>query len=213
MLPEQIKDSVFAVGTSMVLSRMPVEIESRDFTGRAFEVLQYLSEADALTTSAVSNLLNCNRGTSGRSLTCLWHACLARWATVATNMGIFKLWMTADAKPPRDATEACKMAVLGLYYSHAKKEVPGFEWRLVRNHKKPVYAEMLFTPKGQSEKLKMVIDAPRRGEKPDPDANLYILPTVDEAKKLVPKGKRFTTDLHLLKKNDQALSQIIFELV
>lgn len=206
----QINDSIFAAGLSMAVSKMPVEIESRDFTGRAFEVLQYLSEADALTTSAVSILLNKYRNTSGQSLTCLWHACLVRWVTVATTLGIFKLWVTADAKPPRNAMEACRMAVLGLYYSRAKKEVPGFEWRLLRSHQKPVQAEMLLTPRGQTEKVKMIIDVPRRGEKPDPDANLYIFPTMDEAKKLVPNGKSFTTDLHLLK-YDAQLGQITFE--
>ncbi|MTI80020.1 MAG: hypothetical protein FH758_03905 [Firmicutes bacterium] len=206
------KDSVFAFGTSMRPSRLSNEIESQDFNGRAFDVLEYLSETEALTVSAATNLLKKSRFVASKSFNCLWYAGLVRWVTVAANAAVFKLWLTTDVRLPNNAAEACRMAALGLYYSHAKKEVPGFEWRLVRSNKKPTFAEMSYLPKGQTEKVKMIIDAPRRKEKPNPDASLYIFPTVNEAKELVPKGKRFTSDLHLMQHDNSTLTQKLFEI-
>lgn len=203
------KDSIFAFGSAMRTAKLN-EVESQDFGGRAFEVMQYMGEAEALTVSAVARLLETSKFVAGKSLTCLWYAGLARWVTVAGNNAVFKLWLAADARLPGSAQEACRMAVLGLYYAHARKEVPGFEWRVIRNAKKPVCAEMAYLLPGNGEKARMVIDAPRRKEKPNPDAGLYIFPTVDEAKAVVPKGKRFTTDLHLMQYNEP-LNRKIFE--
>ncbi|MCL6639562.1 MAG: hypothetical protein K6T80_07805 [Firmicutes bacterium] len=207
-----IKDSAFARGTGMTILKMPAEIESMDFSGRAFEILQYLSEAENLTVTMIAELLGCGRNAASKSITSLWHAHLARCLAVATPMRVFRLWTATDGVLPRSATEACRLAALGMYYTRARKEVQGFEWRLVRNGKKPVCAEMTFIPRGKTEKAKMLIEAPRRGEEPGGEADLYIFPTLEEGQKLSPRGKRFTADLILLENKRTELNKLIFEI-
>ncbi|MDQ0286383.1 hypothetical protein J2Z49_001497 [Desulfofundulus luciae] len=170
--------------------------ESIDFTGRAFDLLACLTEAQALTTGAAATALGCSRQTAGTAFNSLWWAGMARWVNVFAEIGQFKgqfrLWLPADARPPKDAQEACRLAALGLFYALAKKEVPGFKWRVVRNGRGGAVAEMEFT--GTSGAEKWVIDAPRRGEDPLPHADVCIFPTLREGKDLAPAGKMYTAD-------------------
>lgn len=207
-----IKDSAFANGTGMTVLKMPAEIESRDFNGRAFEALQYLSEAENLTVTMIADLLGCNRYIASNSITSLWHAHLARCMAVATPMRVFRLWASSDSMIPKNATDACRLAALGLYYSRAKKEASEFGWKIIRNGKKIICAEMTFLPRGKTEKAKMLIEAPRRGEMPGDEADLCIFPTLEEGKKLSPKGKRFTADMILLENKNVELNKLIYEI-
>ncbi|MQL52769.1 hypothetical protein GFC01_10945 [Desulfofundulus thermobenzoicus] len=121
---------------------------------------------------------------------------MVRWVNVFAEIGEYKgqfrLWYPADARPPKDAQEACRLAALGLFYALAKNEVPGFKWRVTRNGKNGVTAEMLFTVSNNISRW--VIDAPRRDENPIPGADVYIFPTIGEGKTLTPVGKMYTAD-------------------
>ena len=66
------------------------------------------------------------------------------------------------------------------------------------------------TFEGKNGREKWTVDAPRRGEKPQEKAQLYIFPTIQEANEMAPKGKKFTADLFLLKAQ-KPLKEIIFE--
>lgn len=204
---ETARDSIFADGKSIFISRTPAEIESRDFNGKAMEIMSLLSEAEAVTITALSIAAGYNRQLVQKSLTSLWHAGLARWVAVATAMGIFKLWLCADTRPPKTPDEACRMAVLGMYFALARKEVPGFEWRLIRGKRAAAHAEMSLIMKANEEKGKVLIDAPRRGDKMLDGADIYIFPTHEEAA-MTPVGKRYTTDLAILI-NGESLKQKI----
>lgn len=193
---ETARDSIFADGKSIFISRTPAEIESRDFNGKAMEIMSLLSEAEAVTITALANAAGYNRQLVQRSMTSLWHAGLAKWVAVATAMGIFKLWLCADTRPPKTPGEACRLAVLSMYYALARKEVPGFEWRVIRG-KKPAHAEMSLILKANEEKGKVIIDVPRRGEKILDGADIYILPTLEEVA-AIPAGKRYITDMDLV---------------
>ncbi|PHJ36871.1 hypothetical protein P378_19980 [Desulforamulus profundi] len=195
------RDSAFAYGTAVSISRLPVEIISQDFGGRAFEVLQYMEEAEFLLSLSLANLIKENRYAVNKSINSLWYAGLIRWISVSGNNAIFKIYMTVDSRPPKDPNEACRLATLSLFYALAKKEVPGFGWRLIRSKDTPVMAEMSYINRETKELSKMIIDAPRRGEKPHPDAQLIIFPTDDEAKALMAgtkQTKQITSDLRLL---------------
>ncbi|SHI88737.1 hypothetical protein [Desulfofundulus thermosubterraneus] len=175
--------------------------ESIDFTGRAFDLLACLTEAQALTTSAAASALSCHRKVAGSAFTSLWWAGMVCWVGVFAEMGQhkgqFRLWYPADGRPPKNAQEACRLAALGLFYALAKNEVPGFKWQVLRNGKGGVTAEMqLVTRAGIAEKW--VIDAPRRGEDAFPHADVYIFPTLQEGEDLTPPGKRYTADELLL---------------
>lgn len=195
------RDSAFAYGTAVSISRLPVEIISQDFGGRAFEVLQYMEEAEFLILTSITKLLNDSRFIASKSINSLWYAGLVRWINVSANNSIFKIYMTVDTRVPKGPNEACRLATLGLFYAYAKKEVPGFGWRLIRSKETPIMAEMSYINRETKELSKMIIDAPRRGEKPHPDAQLIIFPTDDEAKTLMAgtkQSKQITSDLRLL---------------
>jgi len=170
--------------------------ESIDYTGRAFELMEMLAEATALTTGAAATALGCSRQTAGAAFNSLWWAGMARWVNVFAEIGQlkgqFRLWYPADARPPKDAQEACRLAAMGLFYALAKNEVPGFKWRAIRNGKNGVTAEMHFTISGNT--TQWIIDAPRRDENPTPHADVYIFPTIEEGKTLTPPGKMYTAD-------------------
>ncbi|HHW42609.1 MAG TPA: hypothetical protein GXX25_02160 [Desulfotomaculum sp.] len=170
--------------------------ESIDYTVRAFELMEMLSEATALTTGAAATALGCSRQTAGTAFNSLWWAGMARWVNVFAEIGQFKgqfrLWYPADVRPPKDAQEACRLAALGLFYALAKNEVPGFKWRVIRNGKHGVTAEMQFIVSDNI--TQWVIDAPRREENPITDADVYIFPTTHEGKTLTPVGKMYTAD-------------------
>ncbi|OAT83489.1 hypothetical protein A6M21_08115 [Desulfotomaculum copahuensis] len=170
--------------------------ESIDYTGRAYELMEMLAEAMALTTGAAATVLDCSRQTAGTAFNSLWWAGMVRWVNIFAEMGEYKgqfrLWYPADVRPPKEAQEACRLAALGLFYALAKNEVPGFKWRVLRNGKSGVTAEMQFTISGNS--TRWIIDAPRRDEKPVPGADVYIFPTTEEGKTLTPAGKAYTAD-------------------
>lgn len=207
---KEITDSFLAQGIAIKISRPLSEIESIDYTEKAFEVLEYLNEAGALTISSTTKLLNFNRGAAGKALKCLEYAGLLRYVAVSTNTAIFKLYISNETIPPTNPNEACRMAALSLYYSYAKKEVPGFKWRLIRNKNSPLNAELLYTAKNKEGKI--TIDAPRRNEQSNDGADLFIFPTINEAKAKILKGKRFTTDLHLIQNNNLTLNEKTFEI-
>ncbi|WP_066638380.1 MarR family transcriptional regulator [Desulfolucanica intricata] len=206
-----VEDSIFAKGTGMIAVKTPINKKVGNLGRKAFTILEYLSEAEALTTSALSNLMGYYRYDVKGALKSLVSTGLVREIEVATSLGIFKLWVKSDIKLPQNAQEACRLAALGLFYAWAKKEVPNFEWSLLKIKKKPVMAEMTFLPKGQMNRIKWLIDVPRRGEKPHPNANIFIFPTLAEGKSLAPQGKRFTCDLLLMVNDGADLSQKIFE--
>ena len=187
------------------------EIKSTVFTGRSFEVLNYLNEAEGLTVTAISSLISHNRAAAGRALNTLYYACMVKWLAVSGNNTIFKLWILADRKPPKTSNDACRMAIYGFYYALAKKEVPGFSWRLIRKPKTPLLAEMTYIARDSGKEAKMIIDAPRRGEKPWPEANIIIFPSIEEANKMVLSGKRYTSDFYLLENNGKPLNKRLFE--
>jgi hypothetical protein len=115
---------------------------------------------------------------------------------VITDSSFFKLWVAGRQWLPATAQDACRMAILALFYALARREVPEFGWRILRNSQHPPMAEMTF--KGKAGCERWVIDAPRRGENPAPRADLYIFPTRDDALALTPEGKRYTNDLAVL---------------
>ncbi|NHM26992.1 MULTISPECIES: hypothetical protein [Desulfofundulus] len=170
--------------------------ESIDYTGRAFELMEMLAEATAMTTGAAATALSCHRKVAGSAFNSLWWAGMVRWVNVFAEIGQFKgqfrLWLPADGRPPKDAQEACRLAALGLFYALARNEVPGFKWQVVRNGKSVVMAEMRFTVADNA--TQWIIDAPRREENPVPNADVYIFPTLREGKILTPPGKMYTAD-------------------
>ncbi|ACV62282.1 hypothetical protein Dtox_1407 [Desulfofarcimen acetoxidans DSM 771] len=206
-----IKDSCYAFGVSMMAPKLSHEIKSTTLTVRAFEVVNYLNEAEGLTVTALATLIKHNRAAAGRVLKTLYSSCMVKWLTVCGNNTVFKLWMLADRKPPKTSNEACRMAVYGFYYALARKEVPGFSWRLIRKPKTPLLAEMTYLARDTGKEAKMIIDAPRRGEKPWPEAGIIIFPSIEEANSLVLSGKRYTSDFHLLEKNGKLLANRLFE--
>ncbi|BCV20403.1 hypothetical protein [Moorella sp. Hama-1] len=191
------KDVNYARGITMGAAQYRQgDCESLDFTGRASELIMCLSEALALTTGAAAIALSCHRKVAGSAMNSLWWSGMVRWVNVFAEMGQyqgqFRLWYRADARPPRDAQEACRLAALGLFYALAKKEVPGFKWQVMRNGKNGILAEMQFD--SNSGANKWLIDAPRRDENPHPQADVYIFPTLLEGETLTPAGKMYTAD-------------------
>lgn len=205
-----VEDSAFSRGRSMFASKkqVPPELKLAP-SGKTMDVLQKLSEAEALTLNTLTMLCDSYRTSVDRMLIKLLHDSLVKNVCVATEHTIFKLWLPMDAKLPRNAQEACRLAMLGTFFSLAFKEIPNLQWRLIRNNKPPVLGEMIFT--GKSGKEKWIIDAPRRGEKPQENAHLYIFPTIEEAVTLAPEGRRFTSDLFLLKSLGTPLKERLFE--
>lgn len=209
-----VTDSCYARGLGLVVSKIPVKPILIDKTNeRNLELLNYLDEAEGLTASEIAELLGCSRKTAKKLATKLEQSSMVRCITVAGHQDVFKLWVLANKKIPKTANEACRLAALSLFYVRAKKEVPEFEWHVIRSPKKNIYAEMSFLPKGSSEKTIWVIDPPRRGEELNPDADVYLFPTFEDGTKQVPEGKRFTHDLELLTNKDTELTNIIYEKV
>ncbi|MBO8128919.1 MAG: hypothetical protein H0Z39_06940 [Peptococcaceae bacterium] len=196
----------FAKGMAVKPGPRGPGIEARDFSGRAWELLQALCESGGLTTGAAAMAVNCSRQTASNGMKTLWYAGMAEWYDVQSTVGMFRLWLPVEARPPRDAQEACRMAVLGLCYSLAKHEVPGFRWQLTRNGKSHAMATLEFH--GQNGPERWLVDAPRTEQEPTATADLYIFPTETEAKEMTPAGKRYTTDELLLEPGK--LSEKIF---
>lgn len=64
--------------------------ESIDYTGRAFELMEMLAEATALTTGAAATALGCSRQTAGTAFNSLWWAGMVRWVNVFAEMEQYK---------------------------------------------------------------------------------------------------------------------------
>lgn len=205
-----VKESAFAIGRSMVVSKRRVLSEiTLPPSGIELEILKMLSMNEALMLNSLVRLFDSYRTKITKLLTKLYNRGLVKNISVATEYTIFKLWLPMDIKVPRNSQEACRLAMLGIFFSQAYKEIPNLRWRLIRNNKAPVLGEMTFTGKHGEEKW--IIDAPRRGEKPQEKATLYIFPTIEEAVSLAPKGKKFTSDLFLLKDLEKPLKERLFE--
>jgi len=185
-------DSPFARGIGLKARCRGPGIEAKDYSGRAFEILQALAEAGALTHKGAEILLGNKRWAANKALTALWYAGMANWYDVISETGVFRLWVPAETVVVKNPQEACRLAALGLFYALAKNEVPGFKWRMIRNGKNGVTAEMHFTISGNT--TQWIIDAPRRDEDPVPHSDVYIFPTINEGKTLTPAGKMYTAD-------------------
>ncbi|WP_018086964.1 hypothetical protein [Desulfurispora thermophila] len=210
-------DSVFAKGMSMTTLKAPVEIESVDYGGYSYQIVQLLAEAEAFPVLPLTYLLECNKKAVEMSLMSLWHARIVNrlllWTRSKSLTHVCKLWVATDVSMPKTPDEACRLAALGLFYAKAKKEIPGLEWKLYRNTKS-TRAEMTLQPPGKG-KLKLTVAAPRRDEQPG-EADIYIFPTPGEAQQFAAslKGKRFTSDLLLLENMNPAgvdINQLIYE--
>ncbi|WP_027365109.1 ADP-ribosylation factor GTPase-activating family protein [Desulfotruncus alcoholivorax] len=202
------RDSAFALGTTVKYLKYPVDIRNIKYNNKVEETLKYLKEAEYLPVSTIAILLGCSRGIAQKLMVKMWEAHLVKCieiTTYSTPSMLFKLWVNSLSTLPRNANEACRLAMLGAFYARTKKELPGFEWNLVKTKrskvKKNVYAEMVYLSGTKNEKTMLLIDAPRRGENINPEGDIYIFPTIEEAKVLTPNGKRFTTDIMLMNKN------------
>lgn len=206
-----IKDSCFAKGLGMVVSKVPARPEMIGNNNRDFELLKYLDEAEGLTLSVIAELLECSRKTADKTAMRLLRSTMIKCITVAGQQDVFKLWVLSNKRLPKTPNEACRLSALSLFYGRAKKEVPEFSWQVVRSPKKQIYAEMSYMPKGQSERSKLIIDAPRRDDEINIDADIYLFPTLDEGKIKVPDGKRFTADLEIMLNKNTELNQLIYK--
>lgn len=189
-------DSIYAQGMAIHKTRNSLAEEARLLSGRAREVLQITTEMGCLTQRAVMVAVDCRPLATSRAVKSLWYAGMVNVVNIVTSSSLFKLWVAGREWMPANPQDACRLAILSLFYALARREVPEFSWRIVRSSHHPPMAEMTF--KGKTGFGKWLIDAPRRGEMPSPKADLYIFPTVDEAIAVTPKGKLHTSDLKLL---------------
>ena len=195
-------ESIYAQGTGMVKMKPGAKEERINFTGKTLELMECLTEAGALTKSATAMALRCSRQKVGEAGKSLWRSGAINAYNVFSQdiSGVntrFQLWTARNCQPPADAKEACRLAALGLFYGHAKIEMPGFGWRLLRRSGRPVMAEVGFTNK-YGEMVKWLIDAPRMGDVSAPEADLIIYPTLEDAEQKTPVGKRYTWDLAVM---------------
>jgi hypothetical protein len=202
------RDSAFALGTAVKHLKYPADIKNIEYNNRVYDALKFLKEAEYLPVSSIGILLGRSRGIAQKLTVNMWKARLVKCievATYSTPSMTFKLWINSDSELPRNANEACRLAVLGAFYGRIKKEQPDLEWNLIKSRrgkiKKYAYSEMVYLVGEKKEKNSLLIDAPRRGEKPNLEADIFIFPTLQEAKMFTPKGKRFTTDIILMNKN------------
>ena len=158
-----------------------------------------------LTTTTAAMLLNSSRMVAQKLLLKLWKAHLIKCIEVVTSSAperVLKIWVSSDKLLPRSPNEACRLAALSVFYGRAKSNLPGFTWELKRRNKsKKRYAIMTYLQPGEKKKSTLLIDAPRRGEEPNLEADIIIFPTVEEAKALTPVGKRYTADYILLNRD------------
>ena len=200
------RDSAFALGTAVRYLKYPDNLKNIKYNEMIYSALKYLREAEYLPVSMIAILLGCSRSSAQKLMAKMWQARLVKCieiATYSTPSMTFKLWVNSVSGMPKNANEACRLAVLGAFYGRIKKEQAELEWIIVKRskEKKQVTATMAFVPAGKKDKVTLTVDAPRRGEKPNPDADIYIFPTTEEAKLYTPPGKRFTTDLVLMNRN------------
>jgi hypothetical protein len=203
-VPKQSSDpaSIFAGAVSMMKVKASFVEEAYDFTGRAAELMERMAETGALTQTAAATALRCNRQAAGGAAKSLWFAGMLDIynvfsRTVHGTNAQFQLWVARGCRPPADAKEACRLAILGLFYAHARLEMPGFGWRLLHHKGRPPMAEVSFASR-DGEVVKWMVDAPRLGEDPATEADIYIYPTPEDAEQKTPAGKRYTWDLAVM---------------
>lgn len=195
-MEKEIK-SPYDKGLGLKIGRLGPGIdESKDFTGRAFELLKILNEVRFITSTSAAKVLGCSRITASKALKTLWFAAMVKNADIVTDTGLFKIWMSAEEMPPKSANEACRFASLALFYSLAKKEVPGLSWKLHRNKNGENTVEMNFINQNK-ETIQWIIDAPRDEENLK-QADLYIFPSIEQSKNKTPEQKMYTSDDVLL---------------
>lgn len=199
------KDSAFAIGTGIRKLLYPSEINELEGNNKNLVMIKYFSEAEYLTTTSIATLMDTSRMKVQKHLRDMWKTRVVKCVEVLANTKlerVFKLWMPSTTALPKNAMEACRLAALGAFYGRAKNILMDLEWGIVRSKdKKTLTAEMVYLSGGEKEKTRLVIDAPRRGEKPNSDADIFIFPSVEEAKTFTPVGKRYTADVMLLNRN------------
>ncbi|MCL5290686.1 MAG: hypothetical protein M1489_06645 [Firmicutes bacterium] len=198
------KDSAFAIGTGVRKLLYPLKINELH-GNKNFGLIKYISEAEYLTATSIATLMGASRMKIQKYLGDIWKTRVVKCIEVLANTKperVFKLWMISTTILPKNAMEACRLAALGAFYGRAKNLLTDFEWGIVRSKdRKALTAEMVYLPSGEKEKTRLVIDAPRRGEKPNADADIFIFPSVEEAMIFTPAGKRYTADIMLLNRN------------
>ena len=207
------KDSRFANGIWMDrLQRGRVE-QAYGCTGKGPELAECLREAGAMTLTAAAAALGCGRLEAGGAAKSLWSSGMLEIFRVFSKdrYGVsaqFQLWLVKGSQPPVDAREGCRLAALALFYGHARSEMPGFGWRLTRGPRQPVMAEVTFR-NAEDETVRWLVDVPRRGQEPWPEADLFIFPTRGEAQRQTPVGKRYTWDLGVINARPDELREAV----
>jgi hypothetical protein len=201
LLEQKLKaDSFYAHGVCLVKMKAGSMKERDDCDGKAVALMECLAEAGALTQTAAAVALRRNRQEMGAAAKSLWLAGVVDIYSVfsqsapGTTNAQFQLWAVKGRQHPADASDACRQAVLGLFYAHARLEMPGFGWRLVRRPGRPVMAEVSFASK-DGEAIRWLVDAPRLGDDPAPEADIFIYPDCEDAEQKTPPGKKYTWDL------------------
>ena len=142
---------------------------------KEIEVVKILSEAKALTTNALTVTTFFPREKISAILKNLCRKGMICWVDVLAESGKkpfkFSLWFLSETRPPKNAQEACRLAIYGKFYALARKDVSGFSWHVLRQDDILV-VEMLYTKDGAKKRLR--IDAPRQNEKPLDWANIHI---------------------------------------
>ncbi len=196
---KQRSDSIYARGVCMVKMKPSAMEKGRELTGKVLDLLECLKEAGALNQTAAATAMRRNRQAAGQAANSLWRAGMIDIYNVLSRdvngfNAQFQLCVAKGGQPPADAGEACRLAILSLFYGHAKIEMPGFGWRLIHRSGRPVLAEVSFDGKDGAA-LRWLIDTPRQNEDPVPDADIFIYPTHEDALQKTPAGKRYTWDL------------------
>jgi len=199
------KDSAYAAGSGIRYLKFPEEITDIKDNRKCKELMKYFNETGLLTATTAAMLLNTSRMAAQKLLAKLWKARFIKCIEVVTASvpeRVFKLWVSNDKMLPKLPNEACRLAVLSIFYGRSKNNLPGFMWELKKHNKsKKIYASMTYLPPGEKKKSTLLIDAPRRGEEPNPEADIIVFPTIEEAKALTPVGKRYTIDYILLNRD------------
>ena len=144
-------------------------------SSREIEILKILGEAEHLTTNALAVTTSFSREKTNSILKKLCLLGLICWVNILAESGKvplkFRLWFPSGTRPPKNAQEACRLAIYGRFYALARKEAIGFSWHVLRQDSVLV-VEMLYSKEGGRKRLR--IDAPRQNEKPLDWANIHI---------------------------------------
>jgi hypothetical protein len=124
-------DSFYAQGVGMIKMKANAIRNGHGFTGKTLGLLECMTQAGALIKSAATTALRCGRHEASNAGKALWHSGMidiynVYSRDVSMNNAQFHLWVAHGCPSPGDATEACRLAVLGIFFGHAKIEMPGF---------------------------------------------------------------------------------------